>query len=289
MKLLGEHNIEGLTPAHRVAFLNTKKRRIKDYSIQDPEVEDMELFQSCTNILGTCYELFGQPAPGDDQEEKNKNLYVTTQLLYGELTKYFTTYSVDEVMEAVKMGFCGNLGPLDQLSFPMVSVVNISKLVHLYNEKVRRPAVEAQGKIQAADRERIEKEKTEEKNRKSREITTQNINRVFAYFLETDEIPTVNGIEITVYELSMWYKFLDERGLSGISKDEKKQIAALADDRVPKFGNLTAGEKAGLQDPARRKEWEEQRLYLIGEFSRAIALKHVFINAKKESKTKMLE
>lgn len=289
MKLLGEPIIEGLIPSHKIAFLNTQKKKIREYGISDPNQTDIALFAQCGIILGTCYELFGQPAPGDNQEEKDKNLYKTTENLYNELSKYFTTYSVEEILEAVKMGYCGHLGELKEFSFPMVSVVNIAKLVQWYNEKIRRPAVEQQGKLQAADTERIEKEKTEEKNKQSRLLVSNNINNVYAYFCEHDDIPTVNGIEISVYELSMWYQFLDERGLCGLDVDQNKSIHLLAEDCVPAFKNLTPAEQFNLKDPVRRKEWDDTRKSLVIEYSRSIALRTVFLKAKSDRKDKIVD
>lgn len=289
MKLIGEPIIEGLTSSHKIAFLNTQKKKIREYDIQDSEKTDMLLFAQCGIILGTCYEFFGQQAPGDNQDEKDKNLYKSTENLYNELSKYFTTYSTDEILEAVKMGYCGNLGPLEGLSLPMVSVVNITKLVHWYNEKVRRPAVEEQGKLQAADSEKLEKELTDEKNKEAALVIAQNINSVYAYFVENDEIPFVNGIEISVYELSMWYQFLDKRGLCGITPDQKKTIAALAEDCIPSFSNLTPAEKFNLKDTGRRKEWDDTRKSLVTEFSRSIALRTVFLRYKAERKDKIVD
>ncbi len=144
-----------LSPDELAAIEAGANKKIKDYG-------DQQLLDRIIEIVAQTYILRGQDKKLDPMELRNVSAEFTK-----ELQKCFTTFSVEQILQATRMGA---LGKLEEESVH-ISVYNLCKWVNLWNDKIKREAVHKNNKILDAQiKEKTEAEKQEAINRMRKDI-----------------------------------------------------------------------------------------------------------------------
>lgn len=255
MKLIGKIS-ESLTPSHRTAVEASLTEKIK-------ETDKTELNKPLLIILGEAYEILGQKAP--------ENITPTVKLLRDELKTYFTTYTINEVGIAVKMGVTGKLCDLSTLPMPIVSITNICKFIHLYNEKVRREALHEQRKF-----EEIETKEMEERKRIKAELELDSEIQVCYENYKSDK----ETLEHVPTELkACYFRFLWKKSNRKLIPSEiSEQIKIIAETKVTSFDELPKLEQKILERNREVSKFNLERDSAVRIEAQAIGLKYLFDN-----------
>ena len=256
-KLIGQVN-EGLSPSHKMALEASSGKKIKEITKED-------LLEPITLLLGTCYELLGNSAP--------KGMTATAKLLRDELKTYFFTYSFEEVKTAIMMGVTFKLCEKDQMEFPVISVANFCKFVHMYNDKIRKEAIHAQRKLDDIMTKEMEERKRIEGNQR---LDNEILDCLSAYC----ENPS-NLDQVSEHLRACYFRRIRERQVEKIiTIDEMNLILSVADAQIKDFDELGKQEQHALRHKVDREKWDKDRLLEVKTRAQSIALKHVFDKQK---------
>ena len=251
MKLLGQVN-PNLTPVHKTALEASLKPKIKTLtkeSLNDPLV----------TLLGEACEILGHKANG---------LVATSILLRDELKNYFTTYTLEEVQAAVRMGVTGKLCDFAELQVPIVSVANICKFINLYNQKVRKEALYEQAKFEEKNNQQeIERKRIAGNKRLDSEIS----DCLISFRSNPQLLEKVNEQLRACY-----YRRLKETKGKLLPIELMNEIMAVAEAQIKDFEELGKEQQHALRRRVDREIWDRDRLQEVKTRAQSIALKKVF-------------
>lgn len=257
MKQIGNIS-ESLTPPHRIAVLSSFGHKIKTMTSE-------ELTKPLILILSESYETLGQ--------KTNESIVSTVKLLRIELMTYFTTFTLEEISTAVKMGVTGKLCDLSSLPMPIVSVTNICKFIHLYNEKVRREALHEQRKFE--EKENIEMEN--QKRIKAELELDQEIQICYENYKSNPE--TLSHVDKGL--LACYFRFLWKKtGKKIMPPDAIDQIKIIAESKVDTFEELSKLDQKVLERNREVAKFDRERKATVKIEAEAMGLKYIFDNLK---------
>ena len=227
---------DDLSPIEKQAIEKLSNPKIKD-TLKKNMVDQL------TDAVSRSYVNIGQ----FKQSEDKKLLETIVDQLIIELKNCFTTYTIEEVSFAIDLGSKGHLNNLQEVIQPIVSVMNILKWIHLYNDKFRREAIHKQGKS-------IEKQekKAEELAKSQRE--QQYIDKIINDF---ENFPQ-SFIDRSKGELAAHYRQLDKMGLIKMTEPAKWEVY----NQILKIKDRTKWMKKGLLEIT-AKELAEYRALRI--------------------------
>lgn len=256
MKLIGEINPK-LTPAHREAVIASSSERMGELTLES-------IGPPMVDLLVLMGETLGQ---------KFSNSTATVVILRKELKDNYSKYTIQEVRLACMMGVTGKLCELTELTQPVISVTNICKFIHLYNEQQRKYALHEQRIFD----ERITVEKEAKRTIEGNARLDQEINDcLIAYRLNPDHL---NGINENLKEC--YFERLRKRQNGKILELEiMNQIFSVAECQILTFEELSDLQKHKLRNKTARLEWDKSRKIEVRTRARSIALIYVFDNLK---------
>lgn len=250
MKLIGNLSPD-LTPAHKTALEANMSLKIK-------EINKESLIEPLATLLGECCELLGQ---------KSNGLTPTAKLLRDELKTYFTTYSLEEVKVAAKMGVTGKLCDLNELTVPVVSVTNICKFIHFYNDKVRKFALHEQRLWEEKNnQEEIERKRIEGNRLLDLEIEGCRINY-------TSDPASLNLIDRDLR--ACYYRRLRETG-SKLDLELMNQLKAVAEAQINTLEELPKDQQRAYRTPSEIEKFNNIRNTEVKHTAQSLALKEIF-------------
>lgn len=252
MKLLGQVNPD-LIPVHKTALeasLQPKINEITKESMNDPLV----------TLLGEACEIVGHKANG---------LTATAKLLRDELKNYFSTYSIEEVQTAVRMGVTGKLIEVTDLPVPIVSITNICKFINLYNEKIRKEALHQQKQWE----EKNDEEKVKQKRDMGNNWLDTEIMNAWENFNENPET-----LEQIPQELRATYyrRIIEVNKANVLTKDVRDQIKAVAEARKDTFEELPKLDQKEMIRNRQVEKFNRERDAEVKIIAQSLALKEVF-------------
>jgi hypothetical protein len=253
MKLIGNLS-ESLTPPHRVAVLASLGDKIKTLppdSITKPLIV----------ALGEAYEALGQ--------KSSESMTSLVKLLRIELMTYFSTYTLEEVNTSIKMGVTGKLCELSTLPMPIISVSNICKFIHLYNEKVRREALHEQRKFEEKNNADFE----EQKRIKGNAILDAEIELCKENYKSNKE--TLNYVPEDL-RACYFRRIREANGKGLISIDVMNQILIIAESRHDTFEELPKQEQHYLSKSREELKWTKERDSAVKVTAQSMALQYLF-------------
>lgn len=249
MNLLGNSNIcPTLSPDERNVVKFHEGVKIKDLTkviMADP----------LTDAVSKAYLNIGQSS-------ESKTLTVLVATLAGELKDCFTTYSIEEICHAIDLGSKGRLNELKDLIQPVISVMNILKWVHLYDDKIRKEAIHKQNKHQ----EKINKELSEKEKQEKVKAFESEICSVYDSYCDTfGELQ-----ELAMGLKSSYCRYLYEKNIVELTVEQEQEIFSKAKKLIP-----TEEQIRGMNavDRAFHNKKKEAQLQEIAE---SIALEYLF-------------
>ena len=219
---------------------------------------DKEVTDPLISILTEAYEILGQKV--------DVSITSTIKMLRIELKTYFSTYTIEEVRASVRMALAGQLCDFKELQYPIVSVANICKFIHLYNEKVRREAIHQQNRYLQMETKEQEIQKAIEGNI-SLDAEIQSVYEVF----KDDKAPFILIEELLK---SCYFRRIRERGDNVLDKETMNQIKAVAELQIPEFEDLPKQFQFNYR--AKRETFEIERDSDVKSRAQSIALKSIF-------------
>ncbi len=180
MKLvhITKESLAHLSPDEVAAIEAGANMKICDYGTD-------KLLSRIIDVVASCYYLRGQTKNLDPAD-----LRTVSQEFTNELQKCFTTFTVEQILQAVRMGALGKL----EDEAVHISVYNLCRWVNLWNDKIKREAIHKNNKILDAQiKEKTEAEKQESINRMRKDIEEA--------FKEYKELGIYKGKEESYYAL----------------------------------------------------------------------------------------
>jgi len=253
MKLIGNISTE-LSPTYKIALEASFGKKIKDSTNQELTIPLIKLF-------GESYEILGQKTPD--------NMTSVVKLLRIELSSYFGTYAIEEVINAIKMGVTGKLCELNTITMPVVSVANFCKFIHLYNEKIRKNALHEQRAFEEKNNQEEEKLKAIKGNeRLDKEIADCKD----LYLSDKDSINNVSEQLRACY----YRRLRQVNGKRLLSLEVMEQLNFIADGKHDTFEDLPKQEQHYMAKYREVEKWNKERLVAVKTTAQAMALPLVF-------------
>lgn len=227
---------EELSPIERQAIEKWSNPKIKDLLKKN-------MVDQLADAVSRAYINIGQ----FKQSEDKKLLETIVDQLIIELKNCFTTYTIEEVAFAIDLGSKGHLNNLQEVIQPVVSVMNILKWVHLYNDKYRREAIHKQGKSVEKQEKALEESAKEQRVEKY----IESIINDYENYPQSFEGRSKG-------ELAAHYRQLDKLGLIKLTVKAKTDIF----NQILKIKDRTKYAKKGLLEIT-AKELAEYRALRI--------------------------
>lgn len=185
---------------------------------------------------------------------KGNDISVMVDLLIQELKTSFTTYTVEEVCQAIHSGSKKELN-----EFVHISVTEILKWVQLWNDKVRKEAIHKQNKFLEEKQKEIDEQVRKEKIIKFK----RSILEYYNHFFSSGEFLPLDGEDAAIF------RYLQDQGIINMPNKQKNEIWAEA--------QKLASEKPELKDYSLKNKIQQQ-LYTAGvkEIAEGMALRIVF-------------
>jgi len=234
--------LKNLNPLEVAAIEAGKGMKIKDYGLEN-------LFSRISNIVKEAVQIRGEKMAELDQGK-------LTQLLTEELKQSFSTFTVEEIGQAVHAWAAGKIYEEGK----HVSVHNICKSIWHWRDIIKREAIHKMEK----EKEAQEKEQTEEEKQAGREKFRELLTSEFEYWKQNKTL-LHSGPQSRAWHayLYLWFK---ERGYS-LPNDEAMEVKDKADKVIQRDRAVKQEHKA-----AHLLELEEKRK----ELAREMALPIVF-------------
>lgn len=179
-----------------------------------------------------------------------------------ELKSLFTTYTVEEVCMAIDMGSKGKLSDKEEVIY--VSVTNILRWIHRFNDLVRKEAIYKQRQFEEKQ-EKIE-------DQKQSDVKVKDFEKAIIRYYES--FPIGFKAQSKGY-LAAMYRHLDKKGLIMLTVDRKKAIF----NAVIKIKDRTKWMRKPLLELTAKELSEYRALYIV-----FVEWKELGFNLKEEIK-----
>lgn len=200
MNKLSNIDISILQPSEIKAIEAYSCKQIRDYSLQ-------QLNKPIHNLIVDCHVFLGRSDYNKEDAELLKNLFAV------ELKENFKTFTVEEIIRAVRLGVKGELFDLSTLNVSPICINSFIKYIRVYNEKIRRPAI---AEFYALEEKEKKKAEEKEKEQKTIEFEAKIEN---ALKLGPEEREKINiGVRAAMY------RHLQKKGKVNLSLEEKNVI-----------------------------------------------------------------
>ncbi len=256
MNLIGNSNLcPALSPDERNVIKFHEGVKIKDLA-------KVVMADPLTDAVSKAYLNIGQSS-------ESKTLTVLVATLACELKDCFTTYSIEEICHAIDLGSKGKLNELKDLIQPVISVMNILKWVHLYDDKIRKEAIHKQNK----HLEKLAKELTEKEKQEKIEAFKEEICLVYESYCDAfGELP--EGLSMGLK--ASYCRYLYEKNIIELTAEQEREIFDKAKSLMPTEAQIRGMNAVDRVFHNKKKEAQ------IQEIAESIALEYLFTEYLKQ-------